>query len=103
MVKLYVDDQRAAPPDWSLARTVDEAVAVLREGQVTELSLDFDLGDPRQGTGLRVLDWLEWALDKKSVRLPQLEAHSGSPVGRRRLEARIDELIRRFGPSRQDD
>jgi len=95
MVKLFVDDQRAAPSGWLLARSVDEAVSVLRQGDVTDMSLDFDLGD---GTGVDVLDWLKWAVEQGRVTLPKLEAHSGSPVGRRRLEARIEQLARRFAP-----
>jgi len=98
MVKLFVDDQRAAPSGWLLARSVDEAVSVLRQGDVTDMSLDFDLGDARRGTGVDVLDWLKGAVEQGRVTLPKLEAHSGSPVGRRRLEARIEQLARRFTP-----
>jgi len=96
VVKLYVDDLRQPPPGWIGATSVEQAVSVLRQGLVTDLSLDFDLGDPRQGTGIHVLDWLERALELGRVQLPRLEAHSGSPVGRRRLEVRIDELNRRY-------
>ena len=98
VAKLYVDDQRAAPSGWLLARSADEAVSVLRQGEVTDMSLDFDLGDARRGTGVKVLDWLEWAVEQGKVKLPRLEAHSGSPVGRHRLEARIEQLARRFTP-----
>ncbi len=97
LVKLYVDDQRPPPEGWCLATSVDDAVAVLRQGTVTELSLDFDLGDARRGTGVHVLRWLERALEQGQVPLPRLEAHSGSPVGRRRLQVLIDDLVRRFG------
>ena len=93
-----MDDQRAAPSGWLLARSVDEAVSVLRQGDVTDMSLDFDLGDARRGTGVDVLDWLKGAVEQGRVTLPKLEAHSGSPVGRCRLEARIEQLARRFTP-----
>ncbi len=95
-MKLYLDDQRPAPVGWVLARSAEEAIARLREGGVTELSLDYDLGDPHFGTGLDVLDWLEDAVARGLLRLPGLAAHSGSPVGRRRLEATIALLEERF-------
>lgn len=95
-LKLYLDDQRPAPPGWDLARTSDDAIELLRTGNVVELSLDYDLGDPVYGTGLQVLDWLERALEEGRVRMPQMSAHSASPLGRRRLEAQIEWLEQRF-------
>lgn len=96
-VKIYLDDNRLAPVGWTLVRTADEAIAKLRQGDVTEVSLDYDLGDPLFGTGLDVLDWLERALSERRLRLPRLSAHSGSMLGRRRLEAAIALLEERWG------
>ncbi len=96
-MRVYLDDLRPAPPGYTRASTVDEAIALLRQGNVTSLSLDYDLGDPRLGTGLDVLTWLEQQLERGRIKLPHLEAHSGSPVGRKRLETRIFALIERFG------
>jgi hypothetical protein len=96
-MKVYLDDQRPAPPGWVLVRNADDAIDQLRTGKVTELSLDYDLGDPHFGTGLQVLDWLEQALEERKVSLPRLTAHSGSVIGRRRLEATIALLKERFG------
>jgi hypothetical protein len=96
-MRLYLDDRRPAPPGWTLARSADEAIAFLRQGDVTELSLDYDLGDPHFGTGMDVLDWLENAVATGKVRLPELTAHSGLPLGRRRLETTIALLNERFG------
>lgn len=94
-MRLYVDDLRPAPDGWVLARTVDEAVRVLRLGNVTELSLDYDLGSPSQ-TGLHVLRWLESAVQSGTTKLPSMYAHSGSVVGRRRLEHQIEALVQQF-------
>jgi hypothetical protein len=96
-MRLYLDDHRPAPPGWTLARSAEEAISQLRSGTVTELSLDYDLGDPCFGTGLDVLDWLEKAVSERRLSLPRLQAHSGSPLGRRRLEAHIAILEERFG------
>jgi hypothetical protein len=95
-VKVYLDDQRPAPPGWILAKTAGDAIERLRTGEVAELSLDYDLGDPIHGTGLDVLEWLESALTEGRIRLPRMSAHSGSVLGRRRLEAQIDWLEQRF-------
>lgn len=94
-MKLFVDDQRAAPQGWSLARTVAEAIELLAQGDVTELSLDYDLGGTA-ATGLDVLEWLQAALSSGRVRMPCISAHSGSVLGRRRLEAQIEWLQQRF-------
>jgi hypothetical protein len=96
-VKVYLDDNRPAPVGWVLVRTADEAISLLRQGDVTEMSLDYDLGDPHFGTGLDVLDWLEQALSERRVQLPRLMAHSGSMLGRRRLQAAIALLEERWG------
>ncbi len=95
-MKLYLDDQRPAPDGWVLAKTATDAIDLLRRGDVTELSLDYDLGEPASGTGLQVLTWLETAIAEGRVILPTLTAHSGSVVGRRRLEAQIEWLEQRF-------
>ena len=99
-LRLYLDDQRPAPPGWELAKTMDEAIDILRTGDVAELSLDYDLGDARRGTGLQLLKWLESAIAQGQIRLPRLSAHSGSPLGRRRLEAQIESMRERFEAQR---
>jgi hypothetical protein len=95
-MKLYVDDVRQPPPGWELAQTAQQAISMLSCHAVTELSLDYDLGDPAYGTGLTILDWLAQALTEGRVLLPVLSAHSGSVVGRRRLEAQISLIQQRF-------
>lgn len=43
-MKLWHDDTRPAPDGWVWARTNREARRYLRTGEVTEISLDHDLG-----------------------------------------------------------
>ena len=94
-MKLFVDDLRPAPNGWTLARTVDEAIELLLQGSVSELSLDYDLGG-RDATGLDVLSWIETAVAEGRLKMPKMSAHSGSVLGRRRLEAQIEWLMQRF-------
>jgi len=91
-MKLYVDDRRAAPSGWTLVRSANEAIARLSQGDVEQLSLDYDLGDPNRGTGVDILVWLKAALTRGELSLPKLYAHSGSTLGRHRLQDRIAEL-----------
>jgi hypothetical protein len=42
-IKLYVDDLRKVPAGWHLARTVTEAIRVLDQMEVTEVSVDHDI------------------------------------------------------------
>jgi hypothetical protein len=44
MTKLWLDDTRPAPEGWVHAKTVPEAIEVLRAGPVECASLDHDLG-----------------------------------------------------------
>ena len=54
-MKVYLDDTRPAPPGWILVRWPEEAIALLEAGEVTDLSLDHNLGDDECGTGYDVL------------------------------------------------
>ncbi len=44
-MKVYLDDERPVPNGWMLVPWPEEAIGLLITGQVTEISLDHDLGD----------------------------------------------------------
>jgi len=48
-MKIYLDDIRKAPLGWVHVYWPDEAIALLKTGDVTEISLDHDLGDDNKG------------------------------------------------------
>lgn len=48
-IKLWLDDCRPAPTGWTLATTVAEAIALLRTGRVTHVSLDYHLTGREKG------------------------------------------------------
>jgi NAD+-processing family protein with receiver domain len=57
-VRVWLDDERAAPEGWAHVRTPEEAIELLRGGDVEEISLDHDLGldvGARERTGLTLL------------------------------------------------
>jgi len=88
VVKVYLDDSRPTPSGWVPARWPDEVIRLLEQGDVTELSLDHDLGDDAHGTGYDVLIWIEEAVATRGFRPPRISVHSANPAaGRRMLQA----------------
>jgi hypothetical protein len=85
-MKLFLDDEREAPEGWRRVTTARETIALLEAGDVTDLSLDHDLGDEaRAGTGYHVLVWLEEAVALHGVMPPQLYVHSANSGARPRM------------------
>lgn len=82
-VKLYVDDVRVPPAGWVLARTVKEAIGLLEAGGVTEVSLDYFIGEGEGGTFLPVAHFIA---DMPKNRRPQrARLHTASGAGAARL------------------
>ncbi|SET32775.1 cyclic-phosphate processing receiver domain-containing protein [Paenibacillus sp. NFR01] len=44
MIHVYMDDLRKRPPGFTLARTTEECLLLLRECEIGVLSLDYDMG-----------------------------------------------------------
>lgn len=105
-MKLWLDDIRRLPrlsfgvdmPDWVLAHSVNEAIEIMKSGEVTFASLDHDLGIYHQdgGNGIKLLDWMAenniWPKDGISV-------HSANPVGVKQMIALIDRYAPYYGDS----
>lgn len=82
-MKLYVDDVRTPPPGWGLARTVKEAIGTLEGGGVTEVSLDYFIGDGEGGTFLPVAQYIaEMPPDRRPHRVL---LHTASDAGAAKL------------------
>jgi hypothetical protein len=97
-VKVWLDDQRDAPPGWTRTRTVSDTIAVLLAeepfGGVEELSLDHDLGSEHE-SGYDVLLWLERELHAGYLpHCPRLHVHTANPPARKRMEAAIQAINR---------
>ncbi len=87
-MKVYLDDERIAPDGWVQVRWPDEVVKLLLSGNVTELSLDHDLGDDRRGTGYDVVLWLEEAVALRGFKPPRVKVHSANTSARVHIRAR---------------
>lgn len=86
-MKVFLDDERATPEGWVRVYWPDEAIALLQTCQVTEISLDHDLGDDDRGTGYDVLLWIEDAMRLQGFVPPRMHVHSANPAARVRMLA----------------
>lgn len=88
-LRVYLDDERATPAGWTRVYWPDEAIALLQQGVVSEISLDHDLGDDARGTGYDVIAWIEEAVVVHGFRPPLVRVHSANPAARERMLAAI--------------
>ena len=92
-MRVYLDDERPCPPGWTPARWPDEAIDFLKTGNVTELSLDHDLGDDDRGTGYDVLLWIEQAVALEKFTPPKMRIHSANSSARQKMELAIRKIM----------
>lgn len=97
-MKVFLDDERTTPKGWVRVYWPDEAIALLEAGQVTEISLDHDLGDDERGTGYDVVLWIEEAVATRGFRPPAISVHSANSSARAKMEAGIAAIQRFVGP-----
>ena len=86
-MKVFLDDERQAPEGWQRVHWPQEAIDLLQTGQVTEISLDHDLGDDHLGTGYDVILWLEWEVRLHGFVPPRIHVHSANAAARTRMLA----------------
>lgn len=87
-MNVFLDDEREPPSGFTLVKTVQECIALLRSEEVEMLSLDHDLGT--EETGLTVVDFMcEHGIFPQAIYL-----HTQNPVGRQRMYA----TLRRYVP-----
>ena len=80
MIHLYLDDWRACPPGFALARNGEECLLMLRECEVDILSLDYELGHDQMNGGDVAAAMVAERLYPREIYL-----HTSSPWGRRRM------------------
>ena len=97
-LKVWLDDERSAPAGWVHVRTPEEAIELLRGGDVEEISLDHDLGldvGERERTGYDVLLWIEREVAAGRARPPGvMRVHTGNAGAVRRMEQAIESIRR---------
>jgi hypothetical protein len=93
-MKVYLDDERETPQGWVRVYWPDEAIALLEQGNVKEISLDHDLGDDARGTGYDVVRWIEQAVVLHGFVPPVIRAHSANPAAVKRMNDGIAAIRR---------
>ena len=83
-MKIWLDDIRPAPEGFTLAHSVNEAIALIEKAEkdgvgIEIIDCDHDLGDyfPDGGNGIKLLDWL----CERQTFYP-IVLHTANPVGR---------------------
>jgi len=97
-MRLFVDDLRVCPPEWTLARTNTEAIRLLATGYVETISIDHDIcvpnvqnvGEPirrRLALGEETYQPVVFyiALMKPEDRPKEIILHSANPAGALRM------------------
>lgn len=88
-MKLWLDDVRPMPMGYDvLAKTADEAIEYLKTGQVTEISLDHDLGLDK--SGYDVAKWIEEQAAYGQINSMTWHVHSANVVGARLIRKAME-------------
>lgn len=93
-MKVYLDDERETPEGWTRVYWPDEAIELLRSGQVTEISLDHDLGDDDRGTGNDVIQWIEEQVVTNNFIPPVIRVRSANISAKQKMELGISSIKR---------
>ncbi len=91
-MQVYLDDERETPAGWQRVYWPDEAIALLKTGAVSEISLDHDLGDDERGTGYDVVLWIEEAVFSQGFKPPVIKVHSANSSAREKMERGIKKI-----------
>lgn len=82
-MKIWLDDTRAMPPFYDVhVKTADEAIEFIKKGEVTHISLDYDLGY-YQKTGLAVANYIEQHAEELNP--INLRVHTSHIAGRKEI------------------
>lgn len=92
-MKIWLDDIRPMPEGYDIhVETVEEAIALLKEGKVTEISLDNDLGEGLK-EGYEVAKYIEMAAYYGELEPISLKHHTDNSVARDKMEMAFENAI----------
>ena len=91
-MKVYLDDERQTPEGWTRVYWPIEAIELLKTGNVSEISLDHDLGDDERGTGYHVVLWIEEQVHLNGFKPPKMQVHSANSSARDKMNAGINSI-----------
>lgn len=102
-MKIYLDDERPAPEGWVLVRWPKEVIEYLKTGEVTEISLDHDLGDDNVGTGYDVILWIEKEIAINGFVPQRIKIHSANTSARMKMELGVRNIQRMSNKRTNED
>ena len=91
-MKVYLDDERETPEGWTRVYWPEEAIELLKTGNVEEISLDHDLGDDDHGTGYDVVLWIEEQVILNQFLPPRIKVHPANSSARQKMELGINNI-----------
>ncbi|CAN5838575.1 hypothetical protein BH18ACT13_BH18ACT13_05890 [soil metagenome] len=104
-MRVWLDDLREAPAGWVRVTRPEEAIELLRTGEVDAISLDHDLGlldGERELTGYDVVTWIERAVATEGfVPLATIRVHSANASAAPKMERGIEAIRRLAGRLRE--
>jgi len=105
-IKVYLDDDliyRPTPKGWVRALSAPEAIAYLRSANVSEISLDHDLGpeDSGVGCGNDVIVWIEEHVALHGFVPPKILVHTANVSTRPKMLAGIESIKRLYQQAQQ--
>ncbi len=83
-MKIYLDDVRDIPEGFVGCRTAEKAIELVKQGSVTFIDFDHDLGTTL--TGYDVALYIEKQVHFSNITMPKWAVHSANPVGAKRIE-----------------
>lgn len=92
-MRVFLDDTRPTPEGFVRVFWPDEAIELLKSGDVEIISLDYDLGDGEQRTGYDVLVWLDQAVREDGFEPPLVRIHSDHRLGRLKMQMLADAIM----------
>nr|WP_246880633.1 cyclic-phosphate processing receiver domain-containing protein [Sporosarcina sp. 6E9] len=85
-INLYLDGLRDCPRGFVLARTVEEAIYIMRNNKVHYLSLGYDLGEDANGNQLLTgYDLVKYVCKHKLRPANKIYMHTDNSVGRNKM------------------
>jgi|SRR6056297_966345 len=84
VMKVYLDDERKCPRGWTKVKTATDAIKLLQNNNVSEISLDHDLGIDENGYD--VLIWIEKQVFLNNYKTPKIHIHTANPSARLKME-----------------
>lgn len=99
-MRLWLDDVRPLPEEFDVrVKTAPHAIALIKTGLVTHISLDHDLGDASDevGAGKDVANFIEEGAFHGTVSPMECKVHSANPVGVEAMEQALKNARRYWG------